>query len=340
MEVMGDVALTVSEGSEVGQVRRRAGELARAAGFVEDQAGRLAIVVNELATNTLKHGGGGELVLTSVSDADVKGVDVLALDQGPGILSLSEALRDGYSTATTPGTGLGAVRRLASVFDIHAAPGRGTAVLARVWAQPLRRARARRHLEIGAVCLAKPGEEVCGDGWTAAQIDDRGLIGVADGLGHGLHAAEAARAAIQIVRARSAASPRALVTEAHGALRSTRGVALGVVEVDMARGIVRFAGVGNIAGTLWSTAGSRGMVSGNGILGHELRTVSEYTYPWSSDVLLVLHSDGLGSHWDLERYPGLTRRHPALIAGVLYRDFTRRRDDVTVVVARETGPAA
>ena len=47
-----------------------------------------------------------------------------------------------------------------------------------------------------------------------------------------------------------------------------------------------------------------------------------------------MHSDGLTTHWTLERLPGLAARHPSLIAGVLYRDFKRGRDDVTVVVAR------
>ena len=50
--------------------------------------------------------------------------------------------------------------------------------------------------------------------------------------------------------------------------------------------------------------------------------------------MLVMHSDGLGSRWQMDRYPGLPRRHPTLIAGVLYRDWTRGRDDVTVVAAR------
>jgi hypothetical protein len=47
-----------------------------------------------------------------------------------------------------------------------------------------------------------------------------------------------------------------------------------------------------------------------------------------------MYTDGLGSHWDINAYPGLKNRHPSLLAGILYRDFGRRRDDVTVVVAR------
>ncbi len=102
-------------------------------------------------------------------------------------------------------------------------------------------------------------------------------------------------------------------------------------------GTVRFAGVGNIAGVVVSATGDTHLVSHNGTLGQEVRTVQEFTYPWSPESLLVVHSDGLENRWSLDVYPGITRRHPALAAGILYRDFARGRDDVTVVVAREPG---
>ena len=75
------------------------------------------------------------------------------------------------------------------------------------------------------------------------------------------------------------------------------------------------------------------MVSYNGTVGHEVRKIREFTYLWPKGGLLVMHSDGLGTQWRLDRYPGLIARHPSLIAGVLYRDFNRGRDDVTVLVA-------
>ena len=77
------------------------------------------------------------------------------------------------------------------------------------------------------------------------------------------------------------------------------------------------------------------MVSHNGTVGHVTRKVQEFVYPWLPGALVIMHSDGLGTQWSLERYPGLALRDPALIAGVLYRDFQRGRDDVTVLVARE-----
>ena len=125
-----------------------------------------------------------------------------------------------------------------------------------------------------------------------------------------------------------------MIEAAHTALRHTRGAAVAVAEVDISHQMVRFAGVGNIAGVILSSRGSRNMVSHNGTVGHRVRKIQEFTYPWPEGALLVIHSDGLATRWSFDRYPGLTSRHPSLIAGVLYRDYSRRRDDVTVVVAR------
>jgi hypothetical protein len=76
------------------------------------------------------------------------------------------------------------------------------------------------------------------------------------------------------------------------------------------------------------------MISQNGTAGHVATRVQEFSYPIAGQSLLVMFSDGLASQWDLDRYPGLRTRDPSVIAGVLYRDFSRRRDDVTVVVAK------
>jgi hypothetical protein len=157
---------------------------------------------------------------------------------------------------------------------------------------------------------------------------------VADGLGHGPEAAKASNTAVDLLAISPALAPMALIQVAHDSLHSTRGAAVAVAELDLERSLVKFAGIGNIAGTIFAADKSRHLASYNGTVGHEMRKIQEFTYPWSADALLVLHSDGLGTHWDLDAYPGLAARHPSLIAGVLYRDFNRGRDDVTVLVAK------
>ena len=252
----------------------------------------------------------------------------LASAAGPGA-----ALRDGHSTAGSPGTGLGAIARLATTFDIHSVPGAGTVVVAQLWARALGRPPAGT-LEVAAVTAPHSGEELCGDAWAVTSRPDGGMLLVADGLGHGPDAHAAAREALRLFQESRRAAPAELLEELHAGLRATRGAAVAIAEIDLGRAVVRYAGLGNIAGSILSRGGTRSLVSHNGIVGHEARRIAEFSYPFPAGALLVLHSDGLTSRWTLDPYPGLGERHPAVVAGVLYRDFKRGRDDVAVVVAR------
>ena len=323
----------VTEPSHTAEVRRFATQLAQAAGFNESEAGGVALVTTELATNLLKHASSGEIVVRPIVHGRVPGVELLALDRGLGISNLAQCLRDGYSTAGSPGTGLGAIARLATEFDIQSQPGKGTAVMAR-----LRPGKAgtvsEDQIKVGAICKPMPGEQRCGDGWACERLLGRYLFVLVDGLGHGPGAAAAAERAVASVRQHRAESPALIVQGAHNALRATRGAALAVAEIDMAQQTLRYCGVGNISAALVAGDNLRHLVSHNGTAGHEARKIVEFTYPWTANGLLIMHSDGLMTRWDLQAYPGLIQRHPSLIAGVLYRDFVRGRDDVTIVVAK------
>jgi hypothetical protein len=245
-----------------------------------------------------------------------------------------DCFRDGHSTAGSAGTGLGAVRRLASLVDVYSRRPGGTAIVARVRAGA---AAAAPRWEVGAVRIAKAGEDVCGDSWAASEIGDAYSVLVADGLGHGLGAADAAHAAVRCFETSPSLGPGDQVSAMHLALRGTRGAAVAVARVSRRAGIVVFAGVGNVAGSIVDKEHARQLVSLSGTAGHMVRKVNEFTYPWSADALLVMHTDGLGGRWDLSQYPGLSERDPSLVAGVLFRDFSRGRDDVTVIAARERG---
>ncbi len=328
--------LPVTEPSQAGEARRIASGLAERLGFDETGVGRVALVVTEIAGNLAKHTPqGGELLLRALENGSVGGLEILALDRAPGITNVAQALRDGYSTAGSPGTGLGAVSRSSQLLDIHSLPGAGTAILVHLWAEPAKQIGSGSALERGAVCVPKAGEPVSGDGWAVTHERERTSFLVVDGLGHGIQAAEAAGEAVRVFKASPETAPAARLDAIHAGLRGTRGAAVAIAEVDTDRCMIRYVGVGNISGVVASDEGTRSMISHNGIVGHDARKIQEFTYPWPEGALLIMHSDGLTSRWDLAAYPGLSRRHPALIAGVLYRDFTRGRDDVTVLVARE-----
>jgi anti-sigma regulatory factor (Ser/Thr protein kinase) len=289
VEVRKVLVLPVTEISQVAEARRAGTGLADQLAFDEADIGTIALIVTEAATNLAKHATGGEILLYALQSGDVGGIQVLALDKGPGIANAAQALRDGYSTTGSPGTGLGAMQRLATLFDIHSVPGAGTVLLARLWSKPLSNSRPPP-LEIGALSLPKPGEVVCGDRWAVAWFPERTLILVADGLGHGPGAAEAAMEAVRTFHERATLTPVAIAESIHAALRSTRGAALAVTEIAPSQEAIRFAGLGNISGVVLSSEGSRQMVSHNGTAGHSARRIQEFTYPWSSDAVLVLYS--------------------------------------------------
>jgi anti-sigma regulatory factor (Ser/Thr protein kinase) len=325
----------VTEPSQVGEARRAAAALAARLGFGEEEAGKVALVVTEAATNLVKHANAGVILLRPLEQGGTPGVEILALDKGPGMADVNRCLRDGFSSAGTPGTGLGAITRLAAFADIHSVPEKGTALLARLWSRPPAEAAG---LRVGAVCLPVSGEVVCGDAWAVAQDAGRALVLVADGLGHGPSAAAAAQEAVRVFRDNAGGAPAEILQAIHLALRSTRGAAAAVAAVDLAGGTLAYAGVGNISGMILEPQGGRSLVSHNGTLGHAARTFQEFAYPFAEHATLVMHSDGLLSRWALDAYPGLSRRDPALLAGVLYRDFRRGRDDVTVLaVSRADG---
>lgn len=319
--------------SRVGEARRRARMIGVEAGLDVAELANLEIVVSEIVSNAVRYGGGGELAIRADPGGGARGLEVLCLDRGAGVANVAECLRDGYSTGGSMGTGLGAAQRLSRAFDMLSVPGQGTAVLARLWSGE---APTRMHPspEFGAVCLPVAGETVAGDGWAMHTSGMRTVVLVVDGLGHGPSAAEAATAAMRLFDAQARRTPVEILEALHAGLRATRGAAAAVAEIDTGSGRLRYAGLGNIAGRLLGEERPRDLVSQNGIVGHQARRVQAFDYPWTDDTTLVMHSDGIARHWKLDPYPGLGRRDPALIAGILYRDFARGRDDATVVACR------
>ena len=326
-----NLVLPVHDSSQVGTARRAAITEAERLGAADSETGKVALVVTELATNLARHAGGGELLLRSLR-APGTALEIVALDRGPGMANVERALRDGYSTGGSNGVGLGAVQRIADRCEIFSVPDAGTAVLvgsgsparprrrtspspACRWPSPVRRCAATRG----------PGPPAA-SGWS---------VMVADGLGHGPDAASAAAEAVRMFQQHAGEPAADILAAAHHAMRHTRGAAVAIAEVRPARDELTFTGIGNIGGILLSATASRSLVSHAGIVGHECRKIQTFTYGWPKGSVMVLHSDGLQTRWTLDRYPALRGRDPALIAAVLYRDFARGRDDVTVVAGRE-----
>lgn len=324
----------VTDASCVGEVRRFCAKGALDAGWNELDVGRLSLVVTELGTNLVRHASDGQLWVAFLPEH--QGVEILALDKGPGIADVQRSILDGVSTGSgSPGTGLGAIRRLASDLDIHSSP-EGTVCLARVrCAEGQARASGSRW---GAISIAAPGEFACGDGWAVAQDGGRMRAMVVDGLGHGSLAAAAADAALDVFAAAPFTPLDTLVQSAHTGLQTTRGAALFAMHMDTPAQL-QYAGAGNVMGRIISGVSDRSMITQHGTVGVQVRSRTEVTtVDWPDHAVAVVHSDGIASRWKAEEVVPLLQRDPVLIAAVLLWRQTRGRDDATVLVIKQGDP--
>ncbi|GAA0521922.1 transcriptional regulator [Paractinoplanes deccanensis] len=326
----GGVWFRVEAAATASAVRRAAERLATELGLPERKIGDLSIVAAEAAGNLVKHADQGVLLVRPVRAAGQAGVELVAVDSGPGMADLARSVGDGHSTVGTLGIGLGAIVRQAGWCDLHSVPGKGTVLAAQVWpADPPE--------PTWAAGLTRPltGEPVSGDAFAVREVDGRRQILMCDGLGHGGLAAAAATEAVRVFYETPAGDPSALVEALHRRLNHTRGAALAVAELDGKAGLVRYAGLGNIAGTvLGPDGGRRGMVSLPGIAGHQRRQIRQYDYPLEPGAVVVMHSDGVVDRWNPADYPGLLTHAPVVIAATALRDAGVRRDDAGVIVAR------
>lgn len=325
--------IEISEPSQAGEARRMAVAYAEDLRMEQARCGEIALVTTEMATNLVKHAGRGHILVQPLHGSD-SGVRLMSVDKGPGIADVPKALSDGHSTAGSMGTGLGAIRRLADSFELYSAAA-GTVVSAEFRHEKKNRPPLRSSaVEVGVVSEPIAGEDACGDGWGMRTLADGVLLMVVDGLGHGVMAAEAAREAERVLSSTLETSLHEIIHALHAALRKTRGAALGLTRIDVEKGLLSFIGVGNVSASILAPGSSRSMASHNGILGQNMSHVQEFTCPWNRHNMLVMHSDGLASRWDLDRYAGIWNKPPSVIAAVLHRDFSRGRDDVTVLVAK------
>jgi anti-sigma regulatory factor (Ser/Thr protein kinase) len=328
------IPISSGDSSQIGYARRQASSLAAAMEFGEVRQGEISIIVAEAARNIATHAQTGQLILNPWTFQKRSGIDVFALDKGPGIRDVARSLEDGYSTRGTPGNGMGAISRLAGILQIYTAPGHGTALFARVYHDSSAEEIDPGFYSFGGISIPLAGETVCGDAWSVIDSPTRSVCIMADGLGHGPLAAEAASEAIQVFHAEVHREPERILLDIHKALAKTRGAAVAIAEVLHDKSLVNYAGAGNIVGTTLAAGKTRSMVSLDGTVGHSVARFRQFAYPWESNAALIMHSDGLSARWNLDQYPGLASRHPALIAAVLYRDFARKRDDASILVSR------
>jgi anti-sigma regulatory factor (Ser/Thr protein kinase) len=330
-----ETTIDVSEKSQVAEVRRVVAEKAQALGMSEADQGRAALVATEISTNLVKYGKQGAVTVTTFKEARTTGVQIVAVDQGPGFTNFLVSSRDGHSTGGSLGIGLGSIMRSSDVFDVYTVESQGSALLSRVVKGGAVAEMPAGELAVATRTTPKRGQVECGDACSFMRVGRWQRLCMIDGLGHGPLAALASAEALKVFRASHAGdTPEDILMRAHAALKSTRGAVMAIASIDIEAGELHYAGVGNIVGVLYQGDDTHHLLSVEGIVGYNARNVRTQVRPWGTESTVVLSTDGLSTRWNMAKYPGLLHRRPELIASVLFRDFARDTDDATVLVAK------
>jgi serine/threonine-protein kinase RsbT len=128
-----EVHVRIESSADIVAARQQARALGTRAGFSHSNLTIIATAVSEVARNIVEYAKEGEVIITLINDANKKGVEIVAADQGPGIADVSTVMRDGYSTGKGLGIGLPGARRLMDEFEIASEMGKGTTVTMKKW---------------------------------------------------------------------------------------------------------------------------------------------------------------------------------------------------------------
>ncbi|MGE3270579.1 MAG: SpoIIE family protein phosphatase [Chloroflexota bacterium] len=195
---------------------------------------------------------------------------------------------------------------------------------------------APSRLIIGVAGRPHPAEVVSGDAHTIQWAGDVCRIAVIDGLGHGPDAADAAGRAVATLEAHPALAPAEALQRCHAALSGTRGAAISIASLDLARGEVAYAGIGNVEAHIWRGCRRERLIVYRGIVGSAMRTVRTFTAPLSlaEEWVFMMHTDGLSARADIYAVDLAPPWEPDAVAQALVERYGRLQDDALVIVVR------
>jgi anti-sigma regulatory factor (Ser/Thr protein kinase) len=328
-------SFNASDRSYYAIIKRGVHAMAVAAEFDAKRVAELDIVIAELTSNLYKYANHGELLIGHFREADNEYIEIICMDEGPGMNDVKRMAKDGFSSTNTLGHGLGSIKRLSDKFDIYSIKGWGTLVLSRIYKKPPAKVKTKPRIELKSIVVNKPGETACGDGYYFRMTDKEARLLLADGLGHGPDANLAMNEAVNAFKGCTFDLPIEILRYMHNFIRKTRGVVATVVIFDLVQNTFNIAGIGNIAGKLLGFSQNKTHLAYNGIVGHAIPNTMN-SQPMSLDdyQVFILCSDGIRSRWDLGKYPGIQTHDLTLQAAAIYKDFNRRNDDTSIVIAK------
>jgi anti-sigma regulatory factor (Ser/Thr protein kinase) len=328
----------IEERSYVSYVKREVHTENTRAGFSEKQVAEIDIIVAELCSNLIKHAGSGEILYRNSELEEETIFEVVCIDKGPGMIDPAKMIKDGMSTVGTLGHGLGAIERLSTLSQIYSVPGVGTIVYSMVSTAEKKYVKKKNlELEIRALCINKPRETVCGDGYRIKKTENETRILFGDGLGHGEHAKDAVDKAGEFFLTSNESDPVEIIRQIHEKIRKTRGLVGTVAIFDKTLQQWRICGVGNIMVRMYSGIQYKNYMSYNGTVGLNIpNSLKASVFPIEKNQHLLMCSDGIKTRWDLTQYPTVFKYDNTILAAAVYRDHTRGNDDSSILIAKVT----
>lgn len=328
------ISFSADDRSYFSLIKKEIHRSATDAGMNPARIHELDLIVAEMTSNLFKYSDDGELLMGVFANGGSPYVELVSIDNGPGIANPSRMMQDGVSTSNTLGHGLGSMKRMSDTFELYSQVGWGTIVLSRVYSEP-EKARVQNRIIMRPIVVSKPGESTSGDGFIYKKNDKYLKMMLADGLGHGPEANKAVREAAAAFKVFPDYSPTETIRFIHNAIKKTRGAVMNIIAFDQQRKVWTSAGVGNIAARLSGPVNFKNHMSYNGIVGHNIPgTMNDQDYSIDEFNQVILCSDGIKTRIDMARYPMMYKYDPAVLAAAIYKDHARRNDDMSVVIAK------
>ncbi|MCE7060292.1 ATP-binding SpoIIE family protein phosphatase [Dyadobacter sp. CY343] len=333
MDSLKQVVFNLTDRSYLNILKKDIVRIAEPAGLSAKRVAELELVVSEITTNLLKHANGGELVVRVISESANKGIEILSIDNGPGMADPARMMEDGVSTTKTLGHGLGSIKRLSDQFQLYSLKGWGTILLSRIFSQPVQNQPAA--VGIYPIILCKPGESLCGDAYAWKANPYFLKVMLADGLGHGPLANLAAQRACEAFRKSVHNNPSDILNDIHKHVKDTRGLVATVATFDLVNKAWNICGVGNISTRLCNALSAKTHMPFNGILGVNISgRLQSQKIENETGSYLVLCSDGISTRWETSKHASVFKYDLSILAAVIYKDYARHSDDMSVVVVK------
>lgn len=326
----------IDDRSLIAFIKREIHNLALQIGFTPHRAAETDIIVAELTSNLIKYANGGELLYRANVEEGQNVIEIYCLDKGVGFENLSKIMNDGYSSSNTLGHGLGSIKRLSNDFHIYSIKNWGCVQYIKICDKPeFCYSTLQSGLNYAAIAVNYPGEKICGDGFHVKQSKRGFQIFMGDGLGHGENANEAVQLAIKAFKQSIEWEPTEILRDIHAKVKKSRGLVATIASVDYKSAVWSVCGIGNISTRIYEGLENKTYTPYNGIIGHNIpRTLNSTIVPYKKHQIIVMHSDGLRTRWNLNDMSSIMKQHSGVIASAIYKENIRGTDDASILVGK------